>query len=106
MYKYIHNLIHYKRYHFLHIRLANIKHIALHHVGEGWRNSHSHIFSVVVKTDLTSVESTSAISAKIQMHVSFDPEIALIGNYPTKIFIIYDISHKQGFTVALLYIFI
>ena len=94
----MHNVIYCKRYHFLHVRLANIKQIATHHVGEGQTNSHFHIFSVAVKTDLTSVESTSAISGKI--HVPFDPEIPRMRIFPITIFIIYDVSHKTGFTIA------
>ena len=83
---------------FLHVRLANIKQITTHHVGEGQTNSHFHIFSMAGKTDLTSVESTSAKSGKI--HVPFDPEIPLMRIFPITTFIIYDISHTTGFTIA------
>lgn len=91
----MHNLIHYET-HFLQARLAT------HHVGEFGRGSHYHIFSVVVKVDLTSVGSILAISPKNIMHVIFEPEILLIGIYLTKIFMIYNISYKQGFTIVLL----
>lgn len=53
---------------------------------------------MAVKTDSTSVESTSAISGKI--HVPFDPEIPLMRIVLITVFIIYDVSHKTGFAIA------
>ena len=94
----MHSAIYCKRYHFLHVRLANIRQIVTHRVGEGQTNSHFHIFSMAVKTDLTSVESTSAISGKIP--VPFDPEIPRMRIVPITVFIIYDVSHKTGFAIA------